>query len=469
VYLAHAFGQRYELPLPLLWFVIGGGAAVVASFLLVLPRTVAAVPVESSRDGVAYGRLRPVRAVVSFLLFAGLIVAGIIGSQDVAENILPTVFWLLIWIAVPLSCGLLGDWTTSVNPFAALARLADSDRARAALLGSPRPMSWPRWLGWWPPAVAFFVIACGELIYNQTATLPAVTASGLLVWAAVSTVMGLLFGAQAWLGRGEVFSVLFATWGRLGYFRFGAAGRRGFAGGVHVPFEPVSSRLVFVLMLLVSVSFDGLISTPTWQTVNLQMSALAQRNTLAVNGMTTLAFLALSLVTLLVFGAFAVAVARTGGHGSSFPTALAGLLPSLLPIAFGYLLAHNMEYLATNGQLMIPLLGNPTGLEGGQWLPAPFTDDYEANTHLLPSAVYWYTSVALIVLVHIAAVVLAHRHLATTGHTQQHARRSEYPWLVAMVCYTMISLWLLAQPLVQEKPDDSGSANAPVTQPASPQ
>lgn len=31
-------------------------------------------------------------------------------------------------------------------------------------------------------------------------------------------------------------------------------------------------------------------------------------------------------------------------------------------------------------------------------------------------------------------------------------------WLVAMVAYTMVSLWLLAQPLVQDKPADSNSA-----------
>lgn len=461
MYLAHAFGQRYELPLPLLFFVVGGAAAVVASFLLVLPRSVVTVTPESTTDRVTFGRLRPVGAVVSLLVLAGLVVAGVIGSQEVAENIVPTVFWLVLWIAVPLSCGLVGDWTRSVNPFAALARLADSDRVRAALLGSSRPLAWPRWLGWWPPAVVFFLVASGELIYNQTATLPAVTAYGLLVWALVSAAMGLLFGAQAWLGRGEVFSVLFATWGRLGFFRFGAPGRRGFAGGVDVPFEPVVSRLVFVLMLLVSVSFDGLISTPAWQVMSLRMNAVVQGNAVAVQGLTTLVFLALSLLTLLVFGAFAMAVARAGGHRGSFTTALAGLLPSLLPIAFGYLLAHNLQYLLVNGQLLIPLLGNPTGLDGGQWLPAPFDDSYEVNTQLLPASVYWYAAVAVIVAVHIVAVVLAHRHLAITGQTKQHARRSEYPWLVAMVGYTMVSLWLLAQPLVQEKPaDSSASASA---------
>jgi hypothetical protein len=29
------------------------------------------------------------------------------------------------------------------------------------------------------------------------------------------------------------------------------------------------------------------------------------------------------------------------------------------------------------------------------------------------------------------------------------ARRAEWPWIVAMVGYTMTSLWLLAQPVVQ--------------------
>jgi hypothetical protein len=29
-------------------------------------------------------------------------------------------------------------------------------------------------------------------------------------------------------------------------------------------------------------------------------------------------------------------------------------------------------------------------------------------------------------------------------------RGSEYPWLAAMVAYTMLSLWLIAQPLVKE-------------------
>ena len=83
-------------------------------------------------------------------------------------------------------------------------------------------------------------------------------------------------------------------------------------------------------------------------------------------------------------------------------------------------------------------------------LPAPFNDSYEINPNLLPSEVVWYLQVALIIFVHIAAVVLAHRYLSRASRTEAAARRSEWPWIVAMVGYTMTSLWLLAQPLVQE-------------------
>ena len=69
--------------------------------------------------------------------------------------------------------------------------------------------------------------------------------------------------------------------------------------------------------------------------------------------------------------------------------------------------------------------------------------------NLVPSSVVWYIQVALIVLVHIAAVVLAHRYLGRIT-SRVRARRAEWPWIVAMVAYTMTSLWLLAQPLVQE-------------------
>ncbi|HWW08857.1 MAG TPA: hypothetical protein VNY76_01295 [Candidatus Acidoferrales bacterium] len=461
---AHAFGKRYDLPVPLWLFVVGGAAVVFASFLLVLPTAVrpATETGPSVSDHLSLHRIAPIRMVVAWLLFAALAVGGWIGSQAVAENIVTTAFWLVVWIAVPISCGLIGDWTRPVNPFAAVARAFDRDRIRKLLLGSTRRAVWPERLGHWPAAILFFAVACGELVYNATATLPSVTATAIVVYMAVNAVMGMLVGSEAWIGRGELFSVLWSTWGRLGWWRFGASGRRGFFGGLAAPFEATPSRITFVLLLLVSVSFDGLLSTPAWKAFVVKLPDALLPGTTLFLLFETLVFLILVALAWLLFGGFAAAVRRAGRLQPSTMQVLAGLMRSLLPISFGYLVAHNADYLAINGQLLIPILGNPFGMDGVHLLPAPFNDSYEINPNILPSAVLWYGEVILIIAVHIAAVVLAHQYLGRTARAVRDARRAEWPWIVAMVGYTMTSLWLLAQPVVQEA-TSSASAAASVT------
>jgi hypothetical protein len=257
--------------------------------------------------------------------------------------------------------------------------------------------------------------------------------------------MSLIFG-RAWLQKGEFFSVLFNTWGRLGYFRFGAPGRRGFLGGLDAAFSAHPSRICFVVLLLASVSFDGLLSTPLWS--NIQRSLGADQP--GYEFVQLLVFLLVAALLLGVFSAFAVAVSRAGRRRDTAFEALSGLLPSLLPISFGYLLAHYLQYLLINGQLMFPLLGNPVGSDS--WplqFPYPFNDSYEPNVHILTSGMAWYIAVTVIVIVHILAVVLAHRHLSAASDAEVDAHRAEYPWIAAMVGYTMLSLWLLAQPLVK--------------------
>ena len=464
---AHAFGKRYDLPVPLWLFVVGGAAVVFVSFLLVLPTAVrplaASGPQFVERPAL---RRAPVRGAVAWIVVAILAVLGWIGSQAVAENILPTAFWLLVWIAVPISCGVIGDWTRPLNPFAAIARLTDRDSIRRTLIGSTRAFSWPVRLGYWPAVIMFFAVACGELVFNATATVPSVTATALAVYFGVNALMGLLVGAEAWTARGEMFSVLWSTWGRIGWWRFGSPGHRGFLGGLDAPFEASASRMTFLLLLLVSVSFDGLLSTPAWKSAEVKLPAGLAPGTTPFLLLETLVFLTLLGVAWLLFGGFAAAVRRAGGLQISWMQTLAGLMGSLLPISFGYLIAHNADYLAINGQLLIPLLGNPGGFDGVHLLPAPFNDSYEINSNILPSSVLWYGEVVLIVVVHIAAVVLAHRFLGRAARDMRDARRSEWPWIVAMVGYTMTSLWLLAQPVAQESTSATAAMTAPHGTPA---
>lgn len=460
--LAHAFGARYDLPVPLWLFLVGGAAVVFLSFLLVLPTPVRPQPVAGPRPGDnPVLRRAPVRSAIAWIIVAGVATLGWIGSQAVAENILPTTFWLLIWIAVPISCGVVGDWTRPVNPFAAVARLTDRDALRRTLLGTERHFGWPARLGSWPAVVLFFAVACGELVYNGTATVPSVTATAVAVYFGLNALMGLLTGAEAWVARGEVFSVLWSTWGRLGWWRFGAPGRRGLLGGLQAPFEATPSRMTFLLLMLMAVTFDGLLATPGWKSLELTLPVAP--GTAPFLLFETGVLVALVGVAWLLFGAFAAAVRAAGRLEVSWIDTIAGLMRSLLPISFGYLVAHNLDYLVINGQLLIPLLGNPGGFAGVSLLPAPFNDSYEINPNLLPSVALWYFEVALIVAVHIAAVLEAHGFLGRTARSARDARRSEWPWIVAMVGYTMTSLWLLAQPVVQESATSTSAGTGAAT------
>ena len=455
---AHAFGQRYELPISLSLFVIGGAVVVLISFLFVIRSKVDGGRTEQV-ESVHLAKFNWFWAAVSFIVLLLSILTGITGSQEVAENILPTLFWLVLWIAVPLSCGLIGNWTEWINPFANVSKLIDRSGLRQSILAKREALEWPKQLGWWPAAVLFFALACGELIFNQTATLPAVIGWGLLLYFVFSGFMGLLYGA-GWLERGEVFTVLFNTWGKLGYFRFGSAGRNGFAGGLTRRFENSPSRIAFVLLLLISVSFDGLISTTQWGKFRQHLPSYAQGDSWQYQLIAVAIFILLGFVIWGLFSFFANWTTKLARVKQSSQAALTGLLPSLLPISFGYLFAHNLEYLITNGQLLFPLIGNPTGKDS--WpihLPLPFNDDFEPNIHVLPSSYYWYIAVAVIIAVHVVAIILAHRHLATQTKDARRATLSEYPWICVMILYTMFSLWLLAQPLTKEKPKETSSLN----------
>jgi len=435
--LAHAFGERDELPLPLWLFVVGGALVVVLSFLLVLRRTAkAGAPLEAP-DTVPPARPRPVARLLSLVVTYFVAYVGLTGTQETTYNLAPVFFWLVVWIVVPLSCGLLGDWTKAVNPFAVLARLGDNAGLRKAVLTREQPLVWPTRLGWWPAVVLFVLLVLGELVFQLDTTRPAFVGSLLVLYGLASLVLGLVFG-PGWLARGEVFSGLFNAWGRLGFLRFGAPGRRGFAGGLDVPFEPSAGRTVFVLLLLISINFDGLLATPQW--------ARYERASLGIDSaglqvFRTASLLALIALVLVVFGAFAHLSSRLGGFGTSPQRSLSVLLPSLVPIAYGYLVAHYLQYLLINGQLLIPLATQPGFGEGRR--------DYVVNEELLPHSAYWYVSVVVIVAVHVVAVVLAHRILVSRATDERRARRSEYPWLVAMVAYTAFSLFLLAQPLTK--------------------
>jgi hypothetical protein len=77
------------------------------------------------------------------------------------------------------------------------------------------------------------------------------------------------------------------------------------------------------------------------------------------------------------------------------------------------------------------------------------TATYQSDIGIVGARFAWYTAVTAVVLGHIVAVYVAHVIALREFPNPRRALRSQYPMLVLMVGYTMVSLWILAQPIVE--------------------
>jgi hypothetical protein len=109
-----------------------------------------------------------------------------------------------------------------------------------------------------------------------------------------------------------------------------------------------------------------------------------------------------------------------------------------------YHLAHYFSLLLTAGQFVIPLASDPFGFGWNLF----GTAGYKVDLGILSPYVFWYSAVALIVAGHAVAVFVAHLEAWRLFGNRRAALASQVPLLVLMVAYTMLSLWILAQPIV---------------------
>ena len=117
---------------------------------------------------------------------------------------------------------------------------------------------------------------------------------------------------------------------------------------------------------------------------------------------------------------------------------------TLVPIAVAYHLSHYFSLLLTAGQFVIPLASDPFGFGWNLF----GTAGYKVDLGVVSPYVFWYGAVALIVVGHVIAVVLAHRVALREFGERRAALVSQLPMLALMIAYTMLSLWIMAQPIV---------------------
>src|SRR5207248_5711508 len=122
------------------------------------------------------------------------------------------------------------------------------------------------------------------------------------------------------------------------------------------------SLMVFVIVMLSTVTFDGLMATPFWQRIEnalyVALPALADSRLAIIN---TLGLLSFCAIFIAVYRLVATLIAHGSQKRMTPDTASRAFVLTLVPIAIAYLIAHYLSYFLIQGQLLIRMASDPFG------------------------------------------------------------------------------------------------------------
>ena len=476
---AHGFGERYDLPVPLGLYLSGAAAAVILSFVIIglfaKGQFGASYPRKNLLDwrvgrAIASPWTLGVVKAVSVFVFVVYLLAGLFGSENSNENLVPTMTWVVFWVGVAYVSALVGNIWALINPWKVLFGYAETAYAKLTGGELARYEPYPVALAGWPALALFLTFAWVEIAYTSSGV-PLNIALLALAYSVVTLVGMWWFGRDVWLRNGEAFSIA------LGFFaafaptevRAVEAGPDGEveeyvndydayaeASDIHRQFNvrpwgvgllsaPALdlSHAVLLVVMLSTVSFDGFVETGSWTRVLLS-SAFDFFGTKAFMGITTLGLLVAPVLFLGVFALTAWLMGWLAGSSVGAVSIMRTFAYSLVPIALAYHIAHFFSFLVIQGQRIFSLASDPFG-----WGWNLFgTADVGIDIGIVNARFVWFLSISAIVIGHIVAVYVAHVYAVRVFPGKGDAIRSQYPMLVLMASYTMASLWIVAQPIV---------------------
>jgi hypothetical protein len=431
----HGIGGRQDLPVPF-GMAVGGAAVAIAVSFIVL-----GLAWRSPRyRGNAAGKPLPAaitRTVDStwfrwFVRLVGLAIflytgVALLFGVDRLTNPIFGFIYILVWVGlVPISIVLGPVWRT-LNPLRTLHRLLSKALRQPPSQGL---FELPPWLGLWPAALGIFAFTWLELVEPDRATLPVLQAWLALYF--VITMFGAVLFGDRWFSTGDPFEVYASLMARLSPW-----GRR--TDGALVIRRPLENLdgmkaqpglVGMVAALLGSTAYDGFSNSTAWV-------GWAQNSDYS---MTLLGTLALICFILFVLVTYSSATLLAGRLSDSSRTKLPGLFAhSVVPIAFGYVVAHYLTLLILEGQRTLIYLSDPlsnganifgTGLLG-------------LNTSITNHSTLIATiQVCAVVGGHLMGVISAHDR-AVALFPRHRALAGQLPLLVVMVAYTAGGLLLL--------------------------
>jgi hypothetical protein len=426
--LRNATPQSFDVPTWL--FLATGGGVVGASFLLASFVTDRQF-IHQLHD---YGRSTPTPGRVVHLagrvaavgVLAATLVVGLVGPVTDIRNLAILVVWVAWWGGYVASTYLLGNTWPTLNPFRAV---ADAVTALVSL-----DLDYPDRLGAWPSIVGLLVLIWIEVV-TPLAENPRLLSFVIAGYTVVTVAGAVAFGTDRWFDSVDPISRAFRAYGRVAPVgRTDDGLRLRLPGSALAETDFVTSRddVAFVVALLFVTTYDGFVATGLW--------ASFVRTVVGFGVPPLLVYL---LVYLLGYVAFygvyrgaAYAGRRTGETYLTADYLALRFAPSLLAIAAGYHLAHNLGTVLSLLPTLLTVVAAP--------LSPP------QNPPVLAALPGWFGGLELsfVLLGHVVAVWVAHATAYDLFPGRLQAVRSQYGVTLVMVAYTMVSLWIVSTPFV---------------------
>ncbi|MGH2450489.1 MAG: fenitrothion hydrolase [Candidatus Limnocylindria bacterium] len=448
---AHGLSGRADLPIPEWLFAWGAAVVLIASFvsLAVLWKS----PQLEEHDGFRplperLSRLfvNPATRAFAALLGVSLLVltvwSGLAGVQTPQDNFAPTFVYVVFWVGLVVLSIAFGDVFRAFNPWRAIGRGAGFVTRRLTRSMQP-PLRYPGWLGRWPAAAGLLGFALLELAYSNGDD-PSTLAAAVLVYTAITLVAMACFGTEAWISRGEAFSVYFNLLAHISPLtvKDGRLGLRRPLSGMST-LEPLPGTVALLIVMIGNVMFDGASEGNPWVDIAPDIQSVFVDLGFSLTTSLELTFSVGLLIALAIVSAiYAIGVAGVRAIDRRPAVTVArSFVHTLVPIAAVYVLAHYFSLLAYNGQAIAFLSSDPLGNGWDLFGTAGGTIDYG----VVGATAIWYVQVGVLVAGHACGLVLSHdRALALYGKAQE-ATASQYWMLAVMVAFTTSGLFLLSQ------------------------
>lgn len=437
--LAHGLGGSTDLPLPVTAVLIGGAWALSISFAVLVfawrtprldpARSLLVLPVRVSD----FADSRTTRAILRGCVsaFAAYAAWAALAGPDGPTNVLPGVFYVALWVGVPVASALFGPVWRVVSPV----RSVHAVVCRAIRRPTDRALlSYPERLGTWPAVLCLFAFVWLELAYSDPGSTGAVK-TWCFGYLAVMAIGATLFGDR-WFERADPFEKYSDTIARMSVLARGSRGRRlvlrnPLDGLPSLPVLP--GAVAVVAVLLGSTAFDSASQLPLWRNF---VDDASSSSDVAPLWRTA----GLSGMIFVVGSAFWLCSQATGGVTSRERSRLPGaLVHSLVPIVFGYVVAHYLTYLVEKGQATVLLLFDPLDMSWNALGQQGWEVSYILSEH---PGVVSSMKVLFVLLGHILGVAAAH-DASLRLLPRAHRLSGQLALMVLMVFFTFGGLFLL--------------------------